>query len=154
MTYVKGPLVWAKAQNKENKSEDFSLYLYLLCASCIVSFISRCQKKCKPLDDKNHCDKCQKRNSIILLKNKKHCFYFFKIFIYVMFFYGSCFFWICQFGTVRFVHEISLLFFFCTAVQTSPMWVSACWMIPCERGVQFPMMHQSSRMRRIGIMMV
>lgn len=64
------------------------------------------------------------------------------------------FFWICQFGTVRLVHEISLLFFFCAAVQTSPMWVSACWMIPCERGVHFPMVHQSSRMRRIGIMMV
>lgn len=39
---------------------------------------------------------------------------------------------------------ISLLFFFCTAVQTSPMWVSACWMMPCEHGVHFPMVHQSS----------
>lgn len=39
-TCIKGPLVREKVQNKENKNEDFSLYLYLLCASCIVSFIS------------------------------------------------------------------------------------------------------------------
>lgn len=38
-------------------------------------------KKCKPLDDTNHCDKCQKRNS----NSKKHCFYFFKIFICYVF---------------------------------------------------------------------
>jgi len=96
------------------------IFIFVVCQlHCLFLFHDVKKKNANLWIITNHCDKCQKRNS----KSKKHCFYFFKMFIYVMLFLWFMlfffFFWICQFGTVRFVH---CFYFF--SVQQSNVSVS------------------------------
>lgn len=64
-----------------------SLYIYICCVPVALFIYFMMSKKCKPLDNTNHCDNTRKE-----IVNLRNIVFTFLRYLFVMFFYGSCFF--------------------------------------------------------------